>query len=211
MAQVRSDQIKEFAARLAEKTTTPEFLDMIAQVRDAPASRRLPVAQRAIEQVKTEGPLPDDFRMTTRTFEMPPEAAVYFDAAEGTGSVVYEGGVVTVTDESRARPADPGQSTEQIRSVIQEGIEQVGEFTATPAFQALLDELYDLPDQERPAFVQDVVLNPAERARRGIDVPADMLIQRSEFADQRPTLFCVSKVLPLAYPWHKVTVTFDSA
>jgi len=38
-----------------------------------------------------------------------------------------------------------------------------------------------------------------------------MLIQRSEFADQRPTLFCVSKVLPLAYPWHKITVTFDSA
>ena len=35
-------------------------------------------------------------------------------------------------------------------------------------------------------------------------------MQRSEFADQRPTLFCVTKMLGLAYPWQKVTITFDS-
>lgn len=99
---------------------------------------------------------------------------------------------------------------EFIQSVIQEGIEEIGQFVVQPQFQTLLEDLYSLPVEERPQFVIDVVLNPEEQAQRGIIAPEDMLIQRSVFADGRPTLFCVSKLVPLAYPWHRVTITFDS-
>jgi hypothetical protein len=99
---------------------------------------------------------------------------------------------------------------EFIQSVIQEGIEEIGRFAVQPEFQALLEDLYARPREERPQFVVDVVLNPEEQARRGIVAPEGMVIQRSAFADGRPTLFCITKKVPLAYPWHKVTITFDS-
>jgi hypothetical protein len=99
---------------------------------------------------------------------------------------------------------------EFIQSVIQDGIEEIGQFVVQPPFQDLLEDLYSRPVEKRPQFVIDVVLNPEEQARRGIITPDDMLIQRSTFADGRPTLFCVSKLVPLAYPWHRVTITFDS-
>jgi len=69
---------------------------------------------------------------------------------------------------------------------------------------------YDHP-QRRADFVRDVVLNRTERERRGIDDnAAGLIIQRSEFADGRPTLFCITKMLGLAHPWQKVTITFDN-
>jgi hypothetical protein len=105
-----------------------------------------------------------------------------------------------------ARPIRP----EAIQSAICEGIKEIGRFTVTTEFQRLIDDLYRLPKVARPAFVQEVILSEEERRRRGIIVPADMVVQRSTFADGRPTLFCVSKILPHAYPWHRVTITFDS-
>lgn len=121
---------------------------------------------------------------------------------------MFEGSVITVEDRDSI-PAERG-SPDHIRLVIREGLEEIARFVATPSFRALLDEMYALPKDERPTFVSDVVLDFQQRARRRITVPDDMVIQRSKFADGRPTLFCVTKVLPLAYPWHKVTMTFDS-
>jgi hypothetical protein len=106
--------------------------------------------------------------------------------------------------------APEAPTPEQVRSVLKEGIERVGEFVGTPPVQQLLEDLYAIPEDERAQFVLDVVLNPEEWERRGIEVPEDMTIQRSQFADGRPTLFCIVKMVPLAYPWEKVTITFDS-
>jgi hypothetical protein len=75
----------------------------------------------------------------------------------------------------------------------------------------VLAEMAALDEDARSNFVVDELLEPTRRADRDLVVPNGMQIQRSQFADGRPTLFCVSKVLPLAYPWHKVTITFDNA
>lgn len=105
-----------------------------------------------------------------------------------------------------------GKATpELIQKMICAGIEEIGDFVVRPEFQSLLAELYALPHGARLRFVQDVVIDDDQRLLRGIQVPEGMVIQRSTFADGRPTLFCVSKVLPLAHPWHRVTITFDSS
>lgn len=67
-----------------------------------------------------------------------------------------------------------------------------------------------LPPDERASLVSEVVLDPGARASRGITVPAGLVIQRSTFADARPTLFCVAKHLPRNLGWKKVTITFDN-
>ena len=102
-------------------------------------------------------------------------------------------------------------SSERVQDIVYHGIQSIGDFVLRPAFQKLLAELYALPHAARAEFVDHVILNPTHRRSRGIEVPEDLLIQRSSFADGRPTLFCVSKILPLAYPWHRVTITFDTA
>ncbi|MCH7891684.1 MAG: hypothetical protein IH921_09290, partial [Gemmatimonadetes bacterium] len=84
------------------------------------------------------------------------------------------------------------QLPEVIQSVIQKGIEEIGKFVTTPGFHALINDLYSKPVEERSQFVLDVVLDPDERAKRGITAPEGMVIQRSVFYDGRPTLFCVS-------------------
>ena len=94
-----------------------------------------------------------------------------------------------------------GKATpELIQKMICAGIEEIGDFVVRPEFQSPLAELYALPHGARPRFVQDVVIDDDQRLLRGIQVPEGMVIQRSTFADGRPILFCVSKVLPLAHP-----------
>jgi hypothetical protein len=100
---------------------------------------------------------------------------------------------------------------EIIQKTICAGIEEIGDFIVQSEFQSLLAELYALPHEARLRFVQDIIIDNEQRLSRGIKVPEGMVIQRSTFADGRPTLFCVSKILPLAYPWHRVTITFDSS
>lgn len=109
-----------------------------------------------------------------------------------------------------ATHATEAHAPEVVERIIREGIEEIGRFVAREEFQGLLAEMYALPPERRPEFVARVVLDPAEVRARGIQVPADMSLLRSTFGDGRPTLFCVSKLVPLAYPWHRVTVTFDS-
>jgi hypothetical protein len=99
---------------------------------------------------------------------------------------------------------------EEIRDIVQSGIREISAFVLRDEFVALVDELYGLPHAQRPQFVLEVVLSPEERAKRGVHVPEGLRIQRSNFDDGRPTLFCVSKLVEAAYPWNKVTITFDS-
>jgi hypothetical protein len=47
-------------------------------------------------------------------------------------------------------------------------------------------------------------------AKRGVERPPDLLIQRSAFGDRRPTLFCVKKWLPPDMFWENVNITFDN-
>jgi hypothetical protein len=97
-----------------------------------------------------------------------------------------------------------------VQAVIQASLSEIAEFTKSPTFQAMLNEMWAIPPEKRPEFVLNVILSPAEREKRSIVTPQGMVIQRSAFADGRPTLFCVTKRLPPGAPWHKVTFTFDN-
>ena len=213
MQLLTQERIQEMAESLSRTATSPAFLGMLKEIRAADPIATLETAHDAIAELKRTIPTPGGFRLTTRVFEPPQGPVVYFDENRGVGCVVYEDAVITVVDEARVSEdyssAERG-TPDHIHSVIREGIEEIGYFIATPAFHAFLEELYSLPKDEQPTLVSDVILDPEQRAKRGITVPDGMLIQRSKFADGRPTLFCVTKVLPLAYPWQKVTITFDS-
>lgn len=95
----------------------------------------------------------------------------------------------------------------QLGNEVTAGIIEIGRFVESPAFEKLLLELRAVPVEQRVEFVKSVVLNQKELAQRGIRVPVGLVIQRSYFADNRPTLFCVSKKLNDG-KW-KVTITFD--
>lgn len=88
-------------------------------------------------------------------------------------------------------------------------LRDVSEFAETPAFQALLQDLKDTPYAERQDFVKSFVLEEGSLERRGIAVPPNVIIQRSKFADGRPTLFCVTKYLKDGK--RKITITYDNA
>ncbi len=213
--------IQRMADDLAATASHPEFLQMIHGVQCAPISEKLVVAQDVarIERLCSKGiPIPDTFRITTRTFEDPEPEVAFGDIPTGApqvtfdgrgGSVAYRGLVITVS-EKKDVISELG-TTDIVEAEIKKGITAIGEFVASPAFQDVLAELAELKAEERPQFVVDELLDPVKQTLRGLDVPDGMHLQRSHFADGRPTLFCVSKVLPLAYPWHKVTITFDNA
>ena len=74
----------------------------------------------------------------------------------------------------------------------------------------MLTEMYALPAHLQHEFVELVCLDENALRARGLEVPEGLVIQRSEFGDKRPTLFCVTKVLPPGLGWHKVTITFDN-
>ncbi|WEL22681.1 hypothetical protein [Halorhabdus sp. BNX81] len=82
------------------------------------------------------------------------------------------------------------------------------------AFQELYQEMQSLPETERPQFVEDVFLDETVLQEQGVNVPDDVLIQRSSFGDRRPTLFCLKKYLPEEYQekfaWQNVNLTFDN-
>jgi hypothetical protein len=100
--------------------------------------------------------------------------------------------------------------TAAIREAGNAALHDIREFVESSSFQGLLEELWSLSPERRPDFVTSVVLDPMERDRRDINVPDGMIIQRSWFEDQRPTLFCITKYLPSSLLWKKVTVTFDN-
>lgn len=95
---------------------------------------------------------------------------------------------------------------------MKKGYSELLNFACKPEFQAMLDELYSLAPHERPAFVNSVILNPSQMAKRGLKPPCDILIQKSSFGDRRPTLFCIKKYIDerLQTHWQNVNITFDN-
>jgi hypothetical protein len=89
-----------------------------------------------------------------------------------------------------------------------DSLEVIGHYTSTSAFQHMYAELRTMSPAEQVSFVHDVLLDPNELERRGLTPPDGIVIQRSEFGDQRFTAFCVAKALPEGTRWHRVTVTF---
>ena len=102
-------------------------------------------------------------------------------------------------------------SPRELQAIMQTSLNEIGEFAQSPPFQAMLNEMWAHPPEKRPDFVLGVILSPTEREKRSVFTPQGLVIQRSTFADGRPTLFCVSKILPPGGPWHKVTITFDNS
>lgn len=100
---------------------------------------------------------------------------------------------------------DPNQTKELVKKAFMD----IVDFVSTKSFQVLVEELYSRPSEERRRFVFDVLLSPDELKARDITVPDGLTIQRSSFEDNRPTLFCVTKLLPSGCVWDKVTATFD--
>ena len=97
-----------------------------------------------------------------------------------------------------------------LREEITKALQRIIEFTQTESFRKVFTEMMSQPPQERAQFVLDVWLSSAQLRSRGLDVPDDLVIQRSAFRDGRPTLFCVTKHLPEGLAWSKVTVTMDN-
>lgn len=109
MSIVTTDMVKEMAASLSRITASPQFLELIQQVQDAPESEALQIARRlsTLDNVTSMGiAVPDDLRITTRQFEAPDEAPspgtpVSFDMPivsfeDGCGTVTYKNLVITV-------------------------------------------------------------------------------------------------------------------
>jgi len=99
---------------------------------------------------------------------------------------------------------------DSLANEMERSIGAIGQFVKRREFKQLLAELRAVPPSGRAEFVEEVLLDANELARRGICVPDGMVIQRSYFADNRPTLFCVTKRLPDPNSKWKVTITFDS-
>ena len=89
-----------------------------------------------------------------------------------------------------------------------DSLEAIGHYTSTPAFQRMYAELRTMSSAEQVSFVRNVLLDPDELEKRGLTPPEGIVLQRSEFGDQRFTAFCVAKTLPEGAHWHRVTVTF---
>ena len=106
---------------------------------------------------------------------------------------------------SRSSAASSGSVSSQ--QEIRAALEEVASFVETPSFRVLLHDLGKIEPSQRPDYVRNVILDPAELSKRSIYVPSSLKIQRSAFGDNRPTLFCVAKDLNQN---EKVTITFNN-
>lgn len=102
----------------------------------------------------------------------------------------------------------PPLDREQAKAEIRSGLEEIRDFITEDNFLKVVDELYNLEEADRDEFVRTVLLDDSKLAERGIIVPEGMKIQRSQFGDDRPTIFCVTKLL--SDNIRKVTFTFDN-
>ena len=214
---VTASDVREMAEELAKAASHPEFLKLIHEVQESDGPHKVAVAKAnaRVDEVSARGiPLPQTFRVTTRTFEDPvisdedlegshPDAPVVAFSGER-GYVSYNGTTIMVA-------AAGSESSGAIRREIQKGIQAIGDFVTSPPFQNILALLAEQAADARADFIGRELLDPVGREKWHLVLPEGMHIQRSEFADGRPTLFCVTKVLPFAHPWHKVTITFDDA
>lgn len=213
---------------LAETASQPQFLAVLKELHDTPESQRSSKAVEVanLELLKQRGVEASDiFRITTRTFEDPSLANIARSGAssddpivkfaDGSGYVAFAGRVVQVTKGSSTPLPPPDDTTPplpvDVADAIKTAVEEISAFVLTSPFQTILDELYSIENEDqRHEFVLDVLLRPERLLERGVRVPEEITIQRSQFGDARPTLFCIAKYLPFDGPWKKVTITFDS-
>lgn len=90
-----------------------------------------------------------------------------------------------------------------------DGLRAIAEYTSSEPFRRMYDGMADMSFEAKARFVRTVLLNPAELERRGLTPPPGVRIQRSEFGDRRPTVFCVTQALPEGAQWKRMTITFD--
>jgi hypothetical protein len=208
---VSQDAIRLMAAELGETASHPEFLRIMESVQAAENTRAVAEDVARVEHLAANGiPIPDAFRITTRTFEDPHDQPKGSARAHGNSVVIYEGDGATVihyrgtavTIRERSAKREEAEevpsrvvSPRVVSAEIKTGIEAIGRFVASPPFQRALAELAELDQEARERFVSEELLNSTRRKLRGIVPPDGMIIQRSRFADGRPTLFCVSMEL----------------
>lgn len=103
-------------------------------------------------------------------------------------------------------------SQSELQAVMREHYDKIIDFIADEPFKDLMLEMSALSEQERPRFVNEVLINTKELLKRGVSVPEGILIQRSAFGDRRPTLFAVKHFLPEKFSdvWQNVNITFDN-
>ncbi len=219
------EKIKDMALRLSLSASKPEFLNELLSIQKSDKKMKMSIAKKVatVDNVKSKGvPVDSDFRLTTRSFEDPilyetindneskNSPKIYFE--DDHGFFEHEGTHIYIVDKekSKVQQGNNKLTPDEIQKLIQNGIEEIGDFIIKPAFLTLLNELYSLPSNERFNFVVSEILNKNKVKQRNIIVPNNMKIQRSHFDDDRPTLFCVTKYIDSAYPWHKVTITFDN-
>jgi hypothetical protein len=103
---------------------------------------------------------------------------------------------------------------EDLREVMLDHYSDLLDVYFSEEFQNLFQEMRNLPEKERPQFVEEVFLDEEVLRKEGVEIPEDVLIQRSSFGDRRPTLFCLKKYLPEEYQekfaWQNVNITFDN-
>lgn len=101
--------------------------------------------------------------------------------------------------------------TEALRTKMRRCYDLLIEFVTSPSFEHVVEELYNLPQEQRPQFVAEVILDPVKLAARGVRVPDGVLLQRSTFGDGRRTLFVAKAYLPddSRQVWENVNITFD--
>lgn len=103
----------------------------------------------------------------------------------------------------------PPLNAQGIRTEVRAGLEEIRDFITQEEFISVLIDLYDRAPEDRDQFVRETLLDENEMRRRGIVAPDDIKIQRSQFGDQRPTIFCVTKLMSDGV--RKVTYTFDNS
>lgn len=97
-----------------------------------------------------------------------------------------------------------------LSSELAEFFRPLVDLVCQPSFVALLKETMSLPESVQHEFIEIAWLDPAILKQRGVVIPDGVTVERSWFADQRPTLFCVVAHLPAGYGWEKITFTFDA-
>ncbi|MGN6618135.1 MAG: hypothetical protein ACTHJ5_13260 [Ilyomonas sp.] len=220
---IEIEKIKRMAADLANIASSNFFLKEIMNVkRTSETENRLQKAKNFanIEYIKSYAiEVPADFRITTRNFESPfdtskkkHEKEVRVLNGHGFGTVMLGDITINVVPKKQEELTREPSDQESIMNVVKKTILEISEFISKKNFKALLEELFSIPTHEdRKKFVYDVLMNSQELRTRGIIVPESLNIQRSYFFDGRLTLFCISKIVEEAFPWRKITLTFDSA
>lgn len=89
--------------------------------------------------------------------------------------------------------------------------EKLSSFCTQAPFAELVAQMWALPPDLQHEFAELTILDPPFLRDRGISVPDGVIVQRSWFEDQRPTVFCVCAKLPSDFEWDKITVTFDAS